>query len=117
MSVAAVDSWQSFLDKQLECTDEEGQELLERLIGVAEIVEHAFRDGNMKKIFAQSSKIRELITKSSPHIQNAQYRKINQDILIDLEEIIKAMSTNSASPKQIENLMKRAHKAFQATLK
>lgn len=100
----------------MECTDEEGKELLERLIGVAEIIEHAFRDHHMNKIFAHAEEVREIVTKSSPHIQNAKYCKINQDIVSDLDEMIEAKGKNTLTSAHIHNLMIKAHNAFHTTL-
>lgn len=56
------------------------------------------------------------MAKVGPHIRNAQYRKINEDILADIDEFIKAKFSNKECPQQLHEMFKRAHKAFAPTM-
>lgn len=96
--------------------DEEGKELIERLIGQAEIIEHAFKDGDHNKIIAQIHRIQVLMTKLSPHIHDEHARKVNEIIVADLDELVQAQLSNNASPKHVQEVVERAYKVFKAVL-
>lgn len=100
----------------MESADEKGQELIERLIGTAEIVEHHFEEGDFDKMISLIHKINHLVRELSPHIQNAKYRKINEDIVANIDELVSAKILGNASPEHFEELVRKNHNAFSAAL-
>lgn len=71
------------------------------------MAQHVFQVGDYNKIVALNHRIQVIMAKVAPHIQNAHYRKVNEDIVADVDkQHVRAQLTNNASLKHVQEVVR-----------
>lgn len=107
-----VDAWESFLKKEKNHVDAGGIPIIDNLLGYVDTLKNHFNEAEFHTIIATIHRVHSQLLRLLPHITSPNYREVNNKLTHQVEELINAHITKTATDKHLQELLEDSYTAY-----